>query len=141
MLSSLQQVNGYTNCGTSMMEYYSVIKGHERGQPSGVVVKFVISTLVAWDSLVRILGWTYTLLIKPCCCGIPYTKQRKMGTDVSSGTIFVIKKRKTGNRCQLRDNLPHKPQNVKYYYHFEFWLSDSCLMEEDSLSQKRTLRL
>ena len=35
---------------------------------------------------------TYTLLIKPCCGGIPHTKQRKISTDVSSGTIFLKQK-------------------------------------------------
>ena len=37
---------------------------------------------------------TYTLLIKLCCGSIPHTKQRKMGTDVSSGSIFLMKKKK-----------------------------------------------
>ena len=37
-------------------------------------------------------AWTYTLLIKPCCGGIPYTKYRKIGTDVSSVPIFFTKK-------------------------------------------------
>ena len=35
---------------------------------------------------------TYTLLIKPCCGGIPHTKQRNIGSDVSSVTIFLTKK-------------------------------------------------
>ena len=35
---------------------------------------------------------TYTPLIKPCCAGVPHTKQRKIGADVSSGPIFLTKK-------------------------------------------------
>ena len=32
-------------------------------------------------------------LIKPCCGGVPRTKQRKIGPDVTSGTIFLTKKK------------------------------------------------
>ena len=35
---------------------------------------FVRSTLVAWGSLVWVPVWTYILLIKPCCGGIPHIK-------------------------------------------------------------------
>ena len=35
---------------------------------------------------------TYTPLIKPCCGRDPtYKKQRKIGTDVSSGSVFLTK--------------------------------------------------
>ena len=60
--------------------------------------------------------WTYTLLIKPCCGRRPTyekTKQRKVSTDVISETVFLSKKGRTGNRCQLRANLPQKK---KIYY-------------------------
>ena len=40
--------------------------------------------------------------------GIPRIKQRKMGMDVSSGPVFLSKKRWIGSRCQLRVNLPQK---------------------------------
>ena len=37
-------------------------------------------------------AWTYTLLINPCCGRCPtYKKQRKMGSDVSLGSIFLSK--------------------------------------------------
>ena len=53
-------------------------------------------------------------LVKPCYGSNPYTKQRKSGTDVSSGLIFLKqKKKKTGNRCQLRMNLPHQRKKRK----------------------------
>ena len=31
--------------------------------------------------------------------GFPHIKWRKMGTDVSSGSIFLSKKRRIGSRC------------------------------------------
>ena len=56
----------------------------------------------------------YTLLIKPCCGGIPHTKKRKIGTDVSSGPIFLtkIKKQKRINfklSMQIRLLIPDLP--------------------------------
>ena len=36
-------------------------------------------------------AWTYIPLIKPSCCSIPYTKWRKIGTDLSSGPISLTK--------------------------------------------------
>ena len=46
-----------------------------------------------------------TPLIKPCCGSNPHTKQRKIGTDVSSGPISLIKKKKrihlTPNKVQV----------------------------------------
>ena len=59
-----------------------------------IVVKFTCSALTAWGSQVWIQVRTYILLIKPCCGGVPYTKERKIGTDVSSGPIFLTKKKK-----------------------------------------------
>ena len=40
--------------------------------------------------------------------GVPHTKWRKMGMDVSSGPVFLSKKRRIGSRCYLRANLPQK---------------------------------
>ena len=42
----------------------------------------------------RSQSWTYTSSIRPCRGGMPYTKGRKIGTDVSSVTIFFTKKKK-----------------------------------------------
>ena len=36
--------------------------------------------------------WAYTPLTKPCCGGVPHTKQRKIGSDVSSVTMFLKQK-------------------------------------------------
>ena len=43
-----------------------------RGQPSGIVVKFVHSGSAAQGSWVQIPGMDLTPLIKPCCGGIPH---------------------------------------------------------------------
>ena len=64
------------------------------GQPSGVVVGFTCSTSTAWGLGIWIPGSDYTLLIRPCCGGVPYTKYRKIGMDVNSGTIFLTKKKR-----------------------------------------------
>ena len=40
-------------------------------QPSGVVVEFVHSALVALGSQVQILSVDLALLVKPCCGGVP----------------------------------------------------------------------
>ena len=58
-----------------------------RGWLHGIVFKFVCSVSMAWGLRVQ------TLLVNPCCGGIPPTKQRKFGTDVSLGTIFLTKKK------------------------------------------------
>ena len=63
----------------------------QRGQLGGVVVKFVCSASVAQGLQVQIPGVVLHTLIKPCCGGVPHTKQRKAGTDGSSVT-FLTKK-------------------------------------------------
>ena len=35
-----------------------------------------------------------------------------MGTDVSSGPVFLSKKRRIGSRCRLRANLPQNKRNL-----------------------------
>ena len=37
--------------------------------------------------------WTYTTKQWPCCGGDPHTKQKKIGTNVSSRTIFLKQKK------------------------------------------------
>ena len=74
---------------------------HSRwGQPGGAAVKFTCSTLVA-------IGFAGSdprcgpahHLSSHAVVGIPYTKEKKMGMDVSSESLFLSKKRKTGSRC------------------------------------------
>ena len=47
------------------------------------MVKITCSASAAQGLQVQILGADPAWLIKPCSGSIPYTKQRRMGTDVS----------------------------------------------------------
>ena len=79
------------------------------GQSSGIVVKFACSTAAAQGSQVRIPVADLPTAYQAMLCWSPtYKKQRKIGTDVSSATIFLQLKGKIGNRCQLNDNLSHQ---------------------------------
>ena len=68
-----------------------------RSQPGGAVVKFAPSASAAQGLPVRIPGADMASLGKPCCGRCPKYKQRKMGTDVSSGPVFLSKKRRIGS--------------------------------------------
>ena len=61
-----------------------------KGWPGGIVVKFTHFALVAHGLQVWILGTDLAPLIKPCCGGIPH--KIKIGTDLSSATIFLKQK-------------------------------------------------
>ena len=68
------------------------------GWPSGAAAKFTHSTLAAQGSPVQIPGADMALLGKShAVVGIPHIKQRKMGMDVSSGPVFLSKKRRIGS--------------------------------------------
>ena len=58
--------------------------------------------LVARGSRVQIPVQTYAPLIKPCCDGVPHTKWRKIGTDVSSGPIFLTKKKRERDSVKIK---------------------------------------
>ena len=63
------------------------------GQPSGIVVRFMHSTLAAQGSWVRILGMdlhTTQAMLWQC----PTYKTEKIATDVSSGPVFLTKKKR-----------------------------------------------
>ena len=72
---------------------------HFRGWPGGAAVKFAHSASAAWDSPVRGPGVDMAPLGKPCCGRRPTFKVEEMGTDVSSGPVFLSKKRRIGGRC------------------------------------------
>ena len=57
-----------------------ILKTSRGGWPGGIVVKFSHFASAAQGSQVRIQAQTSILLIKPCCGGVPYTKQRQIGT-------------------------------------------------------------
>ena len=84
---------------------------HMRGWPGGVVIKFARSALVVRGSQAWIPGVDLALLIKPHCGGVsqkieedwhrcqlsdnlPQAKSGRLATNVSSGPIFLIKKKK-----------------------------------------------
>ena len=56
------------------------------------MVKFVSSTLVAWGLQVQISGTDLAPLIGSHSMAASHIEQRKMATDVSSGTIFLTQK-------------------------------------------------
>ena len=43
--------------------------------------------------------WTWHSLASHAVAGVPHIKWRKMGTDVSTGPVFLNKKRRIGGRC------------------------------------------
>ena len=65
-----------------------------------VVVKFTRSVRRPRVYGFRSQARTYTSL-KPCCGGIPPTKERKIVTDVSSATLFLTKKEKILKKGEL----------------------------------------
>ena len=42
---------------------------------------------------------TWHRMASHAVAGIPHIKERKMGMDVSSGPVFLSKKRRNGSRC------------------------------------------
>ena len=46
----------------------------------------------------RFWAWTWHHLASHAVVGVPHIKQRKMGTDVSSGPVFLSKKRRISSR-------------------------------------------
>ena len=70
-----------------------------QGRPVGANIKCTRSDLVARGSPVQIPGVDMAPLGKPCCVRRPAYKVGTMGTDVSSGPVFLSKKRRIGSRC------------------------------------------
>ena len=69
---------------------------------AGLVAEWLsLHTLLHWPGVCWFgsRAWTYALLSSHTVAGIPHIKWRKMGTDGSSGPIFVSKKRKIGGTC------------------------------------------
>ena len=65
------------------------------GQPHVIVVKFSVFHFGVPSSWVRILGVDLHTR-QPHCDGSPHSKWWKVGTDVSSGLIFLKKKKRLG---------------------------------------------
>ena len=73
-------------------------KLNEWGWPGGAAVKFARSASAARGSLVQILGMDEGTACQAMLWQASHIKQRKMRTDVSSGSVFLSKKR-IGGRC------------------------------------------
>ena len=81
----------------------------QRGWPGGGAVKFTCSTSAAPGFAGLDPGHGHMhCLSSHAVASVLHTEWRKMGTDVSSGPVFLSQKRRIGSRCQLRDNLPQK---------------------------------
>ena len=91
------------------MGYEKVMCG---GQPSGIVVKFAHSTSGPRVRWFRSWEQTYTLLLNPCCSSVPHTKWRKIGTNVSSATIFRKQKEEDWQQvlAQGQSSSPKNPE-------------------------------
>ena len=67
------------------------LKRDLRGQPCDIVVEFSMFCFVGRVCRFRSCLWTYTTC-QPCCGSDPHIKWSKIGTDISSGLIFLSKK-------------------------------------------------
>ena len=89
-----------------------------RGRPGGTAVKCAHSALAAQGSSVRILG---APLGTPCCGRRPtYKKQREMGMDVSSGSVFLREKKEDWQQLAQSD-LPQKKKKKGEIYDLSSW--------------------
>ena len=115
--------------------HISVVKTFLKAEKgAGLTVQWLGScTPLWWPRVCRFRSWarTYTLLVKPCCGSVPPTKQRKIGTGVCSGPIFLAKINKYKHRndkhkiqdksyVELRDEKKHKSRFQRYL--LIFWL-------------------
>ena len=73
------------------------INNNLRGQPRGVVVKFMCSTSAAWGSQFKSQEWTHTPLVKPCC-GEPHIQNRGR----------LVQMLAQGQYSSLKNNLKNK---------------------------------
>ena len=79
------------------------------------MVKFTCSASAAGGSQVQILGTNLDIAPQPCCVSIPHTKQRKSGTDINSGTIFLKQKEEDWQQklAQGQSSSPKKDDSKK----------------------------
>ena len=126
--------NAFLFCSSAFLQQRDKKPVH-RGEPSGVVVKFVCSNLVAWGLQFRIPGmdlctdqqamvWLHLIYkIEEDChrCwlsnNLPQVKRGRLATDVSSGPIILPPSKKS--QCTIKNTyliFVKKLINV-YIYH------------------------
>lgn len=71
-----------------------------------------------WVHRFKCWAQTYTTGRQPCCDGDPHTKQRKLGTGVSSGWTF-LKNNNNNNKRPLEDEHQEVTTTIKIFYHRE----------------------
>ena len=71
----------------------------ERGWAGGTAVEFACSVSAAQGSMVRIPGVDMHHSASHAVAGVLHIKERKMGKYVSSGPVFLSKKRRIGSSC------------------------------------------
>ena len=67
--------------------------------PVLAAVKFARSASVAWGLPVGSWVRTWRRLSSHAVAGVPHIKWKKMDTDVSSGPVFLSKKRRIDSGC------------------------------------------
>ena len=84
------------------------LKEHKLGEPSPVAQRLSSCALLQQPGVHQFRSGCRPMhhLSNHAVAGVPHTKQRKKGTDVSSRPVFLSKKRRIGSRCWPRANLP-----------------------------------
>ena len=80
------------------------------------MVKFMCSATAAWGLRVQIPAMDTAPLIRPRYGSVPHTKQRKIGIDVSSGTIFLRQKEEDGQQM-LAQGQSSSHKKIMYIVH------------------------
>ena len=106
-------MDNWIDSGAHLASYDRALETHCIKQTSGgwlggAAVKGTRST--SWWPGVCWFGswvWAWHCLARPAVVGVPRIKWRTMGMDISSGPVFLSKKRRIGS-SKLRANLPQK---------------------------------
>ena len=79
-------------------DFLNRLKSTDQGRPSGAADRFSHSASRR-PGVHRFGSWVQTChcFARHAVVGVPHIKQRKTGTDVSSGPSFLSKKRRTGS--------------------------------------------
>ena len=80
-----------------------------------MALRLSVHVLLPWSRVCQFGSWVWTwhCLASDAVAGVPHRKWRKTTFDVSSGPVFLSKKRRIGSRCYLRANLPPKKERKR----------------------------